>query len=305
MARITPPASPGASAAYQSPFGPVLFSGWDDGDAAYVSVIGPITLAAGTLIKPPLPDAADDSGAKLFTTAPSSITDQPGAPEAQVNQSSLDGDSDLLYPAGTYWLRVFTYPTTYVDDESVPVPDGNGYLAASLAAPYTAASAPSLGVPVVRAFPFDYNTSGLLTGLEVYTPTAGDLLLDAWFEITQAWDGTTPMGDLGTFDGVSYGYYGGYNAPVDMAQQDEEAASPGLLKHGSGSAGSAFPLSMMGALFSDGSGVGMGRFLPGRFTGTDPIKVVVSQDGNNNGADPGSTVGSAVLYLVTVTPATA
>jgi len=32
--------------------------------------------------------------------------------------------------------------------------------------------------------------------------------------------------------------------------------------------------------------------------------VVVSQTGETSGADPGATQGEAVLYLVTVTPAT-
>lgn len=45
------------------------------------------------------------------------------------------------------------------------------------------------------------------------------------------------------------------------------------------------------------------RNVPARFANTDPIEVVVSQDGSIGGADPGSTVGAAILYLVTATPA--
>jgi hypothetical protein len=43
--------------------------------------------------------------------------------------------------------------------------------------------------------------------------------------------------------------------------------------------------------------------VPAKFTAADPIKVCVSQDGTNTGADPASTQGAGVLYLVTATPA--
>src|SRR5690348_16524195 len=63
------------------------------------------------------------------------------------------------------------------------------------------------GSPVVRAFPFAYNTAGILTGHAVYTPAIGDVLLDAWIVITTAWNGTTPLADIGTFVGANGGLF--------------------------------------------------------------------------------------------------
>jgi hypothetical protein len=68
------------------------------------------------------------------------------------------------------------------------------------------------GVPRVLAFPFAFDTPDLLTGAAVYTPTIGAVLLDAWVEIDIAWDGTTPLCDVGTLDvdsGVGWFYEAG------------------------------------------------------------------------------------------------
>jgi len=43
------------------------------------------------------------------------------------------------------------------------------------------------------------------------------------------------------------------------------------------------------------------RVLPARFTTTDPLLAVVSQDGTLGGAASGSTVGAANIYLVVAT----
>jgi hypothetical protein len=57
------------------------------------------------------------------------------------------------------------------------------------------------GATVVRAFPFAFDAAGLATGLALYTPTAGDKLLDAWLEIDTVWNGTTPLADVGVLSG--------------------------------------------------------------------------------------------------------
>lgn len=141
----------------------------------------------------------------------------------------------------------------------------------------------------MRKFPFAYNTPGILTGAALYTPTVGDILLDAWIEIDTAWDGTTPHGDFGTFVTSHTGIYGYGSTARDMtsavANIDTGLEIP------------SFQNVMMSYLLSNGGDGGVVKF-----TTTDPIKVVVSQNGANNGADPGSTQGEAVLYLVTATP---
>lgn len=169
------------------------------------------------------------------------------------------------------------------------------------------------GAPVIRKFPFAFDTPGLLTGAALYTPTVGDVLLDAWFEIDTAWDGTTPQADLGHF-ASGYGMFASVVSagaiPVDGV--DTSMWSSGLL------AGSSTPsLASVSAMydlissydFASGNWADAAlnltsarRVVPAKFSTTDSIKVCVSTTGATTGADPGSTAGAAVLYLVTATP---
>lgn len=175
------------------------------------------------------------------------------------------------------------------------------------------------GLPTYRKFPFAYNTPGLALGTPVYTPTVGEILLDAWIEIDTAWDGTSPFGDAGAFVGANTGYFTGLTGyPVFMSQADVELSGRKMLvglNTGSGVAISTLrsAISMLqtqaGAnpqdlAFRDDvfSLVAGTRFFPAKFTTTDPVKVAVSQNGTNTGLDPGSTQGVAILYLVTVMP---
>lgn len=179
----------------------------------------------------------------------------------------------------------------------------------------------SAGSPIVRKFPFAYNTPDLLTGAAVYTPTVGDILMDAWIEIDTAWDGTTPLGDIGEFDpGGSGGLFSSIASAVDMTIADfaNNLANPGVLLSSSIrtlTAAYALATARDGLRTTPGdnpqglTGIGNptfldaeGGLLPARFTTADPIKVCVSQDGTNTGTDPGSTQGQAILFLVTATP---
>jgi hypothetical protein len=157
------------------------------------------------------------------------------------------------------------------------------------------------GSPVVRAFPFAYNTPSLLTGHAVYTPTIGDVLLDAWVEVRTAWNGTTPLCDFGRFaGGRGWNAYDGFHGVRAMDQADDSNGLVGMSVNG----GPGDGRSLLAAVNADPSGTwGTDRNLPASFITADPIKVVVSQDGTDAGADPGSTQGAAVLYLITATPA--
>jgi hypothetical protein len=170
------------------------------------------------------------------------------------------------------------------------------------------------GTAVVRKFPFAYNTPGILTGAALYTPTIGDILLDAWVEIDTAWNGTTPFGDVGDFhNGTGLFVSMGFNHPVPMNLADSGiGGGPYLI------GGSANDLALWDAIaqiaeypvpapvpssVSIASGQGnANRYVPGKFTTADPVKFCVSQDGSDTGANPGSTQGAAILYLVTATP---
>lgn len=190
------------------------------------------------------------------------------------------------------------------------------------------------GASIVRAFPFAHNTPGILTGANIYTPTVGDLLLDAWVNVETAWNGTTPLCDIGMFpvlpDDRGAGFFNSSSDVIDLSVAasilDNENRGP-LVGNGtisspfSGLGGQAlgqvpsnwlvpptnslsptatsFLASPRASTFVAGT-----RCFPCRFTTTEPLKVVVSQNGTPGGADPGSTQGAATLYLVTCTPAT-
>lgn len=198
------------------------------------------------------------------------------------------------------------------------------------------------GAPTYRAFPFAFDTADLLTGHAVYTPTVGDLLIDAWIEIDTAWDGTTPFADIGSFvgSGVTQGLFRQLVGPVPLNEADADADtgfwgqvgdglligsvisslsySQALALGGSPSNNLGNPTSALWTITpgtgptadppitaANGQGAfgyGGNRNVPAKFTAATPIKVCVSQDGTNTGADPASTQGAAVLYLVTVTP---
>jgi hypothetical protein len=169
---------------------------------------------------------------------------------------------------------------------------------ADLAAP----SAPVAGTPIVRMFPFAFDTPDLLTGAAVYTPTIGDILLDAWVQIDVAFDGETPHIDVGSFTNDTHGWW--YlldGAALDATLADLSFADG--LQSGPNIPGSASLL--ISAIVGDIQGGNQtSRPLPAKFTDSLPIMVCLSKDGQNytEGNDPGCTQGSGVLYLVIVTP---
>lgn len=159
------------------------------------------------------------------------------------------------------------------------------------------------GVAIVRAFPFAFDTPDLLTGAAVYTPTIGDVLLDAWVEIVEPWDGTTPKGDFGRFTGgITRGFFYVVWTSLDMSSVDDTTSLQGMsAQNGNALKTSGLVLaSALSAVVNQPAGP---RYVPAKFTTADPIKVVVSADGGTAGDDPGATQGSAILYLVTATPA--
>jgi hypothetical protein len=163
---------------------------------------------------------------------------------------------------------------------------------------------------VLGPFPFAFDDVGLNDGIAFYTPTVDDILLDAWIEVTEAFDGTTPFGDAGQYDGDTYGIWGLTN-PIDLGTADRTSDIPSLL--------TAATAQMLGENFASGNSAAllstlqltdsMGtpllvsqRFLPAKFTTSVPMKVVVSQDGYL-GSDPvGGTAGAGAVYLVVATP---
>lgn len=155
---------------------------------------------------------------------------------------------------------------------------------------------------VVRKFPFSFNTPNLEIGAPLYTPTVGDILLDAWIEIIVPWNGTTPQGDVGTFIVTPGGGFFSFRntAPfaVDMTIADFDGTS-GVLMSGVQNSGGG--LNTIASLMSVSLSAQL-RVVPAKFIAPNPIKICVSQTGLNDGSDPGATQGAASLYLVTATP---
>lgn len=153
---------------------------------------------------------------------------------------------------------------------------------------------------VLGPFPVAFDDAGLAAGIAFYTPTIGDVLVDAWVEIRTAWDGTTPLLDIGPFTGSGSNKHGLFwvaNTALDATQADGSITqAPNYL---SIQGGGATVSDLVQAQLAATEGY---RLTPASFLGAAPLKVVVSQDGKAGGADPGATQGEAALYLMVATP---
>lgn len=177
-------------------------------------------------------------------------------------------------PGGSDYFR------GYARDVGVNPPIGG---ATNVQDALTAGSAPA-GVSIVRAFPFAFDLADLATGVPVYTPTVGDVLMDAWVTVVVPWDGTTPQCDVGLFTGgQTAGLFGNLGNVIDMT-------GPATTIVG-------FTVANTTDLLVVSTG-----FRP-EFATVDPLCVCVSQNGTSGGGDPGSTAGTAVLYTEIATPA--
>lgn len=151
----------------------------------------------------------------------------------------------------------------------------------------------------------------------MFTPAAGDILLDAWLEVDTNWDGTTPSFDIGNFDtSAKYGFFNGLlGAPLSMAPGADAPILAGFISgqqlrslsqasavSSSNGILAAFGLASPYLLQVENGPGAISGILPAKCTGV-PIQIVVTQNGLADGADPGSTQGAAILYLVTATPA--
>ncbi len=203
---------------------------------------------------------------------------------------------------------------------SIAIIDANGFTRLAGTNPDGGGSQP--GATIVRAFPFAFNTVGLLTGATLYTPTVGDVILDMWLGITTAWDGTTPRGDVFGFGGSS-GQHFGYlqnltGDTLDMTVADTADNSGNVwfsgqlseLRHAeiltwpTGNEGDGLYAVAGAAVNFVPTPISSGtRQFPAKVRTAGALKFVVSQDGKDNGASPGSAAGAATLYIVTATPA--
>lgn len=151
--------------------------------------------------------------------------------------------------------------------------------------PFNVSIPDTSGMSIVHRFQFNHSDSNLHSGTAVYTPAAGDVLLDMWLEVSVAWNGTTPKFEVGDFVFGNVGWLSTIGGVIDLTAAN------------TGGTGTVSLLSLPGA-----SHTNLRQILPSKFTTTDPIKICVSQDGTTVGGATGATAGSAYLYFVTATP---
>lgn len=152
-----------------------------------------------------------------------------------------------------------------------------------------------VGVTQLRNFAFDYTTPNLNTGVALYTPQNGEVLLDAWIQVSNVWDGTTPTADFGMLLTPNEGLLAVLTT-LSSSNRLQDMTVGAVTQYGlTYDGGTANNL----ANASSWADVAL---VPSFFSSTDPFCVVVSTDGTVSGGATGSTTGSAVLFLLTGLP---
>lgn len=133
--------------------------------------------------------------------------------------------------------------------------------------------------PTVVATAFAYNTANILTGAPLYTPNAGEVIVDWWVEIDTAWNGLRPQLDLGTFSGPNGLLTELSASPIEMWNAATAATdNTGILLS---TTPTSFSAALINAAMTNATTLGDWQF---KMTAADPIAVVVSQDGTANTA---------------------
>ncbi len=148
------------------------------------------------------------------------------------------------------------------------------------------------------SLPFDHTDSAALAaGMTVVTPEVGDILLDAWIDVSTAFDGTTPQGEIGTFTLFTFGLFSGYGQGTVLLGQAASEDFGGII-----AGGQPTLLAQTNAnVLSQGDVTGV----PARITAANPIKVVASQNGEQGGTAINSTAGAATAHVLLLRPSAA
>lgn len=142
-------------------------------------------------------------------------------------------------------------------------------------------------VQVKGPFAIAFDTASLNAGVAIgYTPAIGDLF-QIIVVVSTAFDGTTPLLDVG-FTGDTNGFF--YEA--SGAKTAMSVASPLSL--------TAFDVS--GSVTLDGTTPVVSTPAWAKATAADALLVWVSQDGTKGGTAIGGTTGAASLYVLAATP---
>jgi hypothetical protein len=163
-------------------------------------------------------------------------------------------------------------------------------------------------VRLVGPYSFAFDTPGLLAAVTVLTPAAGDVLLDAWIDVTTGFNGTTPKADIGSLDNTSSpGLWGiMIGAPIPLATAGAAVTSNSHLWAYAANGVVLNPsLSSAQASVVVAAAGTSGGTIPYRFLDATPLKLVVSTNGRKSGSAIGGSAGAAALYLLVATPVSA
>ncbi len=156
------------------------------------------------------------------------------------------------------------------------------------------ASGGSQPIKVVRV-PFTHSDANT-NGVSIYTPTAGELLIDAFIIVTTAFNGTTPYADIGCFGDNSRGFFdwigalpGGFPVDLTGVASVASATDPGD--------GNIRDLRLAAALGGDGS-----SYTPIRFTNATPVLLVINTTGFKGDPASSPSVGAGEVVLVIANP---
>jgi hypothetical protein len=147
-------------------------------------------------------------------------------------------------------------------------------------------------------FPFTHSTAGVTAGVPIYTPNVGDVILDIGIQLPVAFNGTTPMCDVGTFNGGSAGLFDGLaGAAVNLADADAAVTDNAGLS-------SATTTTWLAAAIGSAGAAGGASYLPAALyvTVANPLLLVVSQSGMKGGTATGATAGTGAVYVITSSP---
>jgi hypothetical protein len=193
-------------------------------------------------------------------------------------------DSSIIYGVGQ---QVILGGIVYQAILAVPVqtPPPNGTYWEIVAVPQS-----PLGGEYIASFPFTFAkgsaalAAGIPTGIIL---NEGDRIVGAWFAVTAAFNGTTPLADVGTFSSTQGLFKVLNSAAVDLTVADAAVSN----NTGIDKIGAAQLLNEAG--------------MPLRVTADGTaLTLVVSETGAKGGTAAGATAGSAVLH-VRVLPAAA
>lgn len=138
-------------------------------------------------------------------------------------------------------------------------------------------------------FRFTFASTGLTTGRSLIQLPVGAIIYDIGILVGTAFDGTTPLADVGTFSGNTglFDQLGG--AAIDLTVADAAVTD------NAGVASSLNWLSQLAIANNNGP-------FQLDLTALSTLSVVATQSGQKGGTATGATAGAAAVYVLAATP---